>query len=463
MRLRVMGVLIVVLAVVAAACGGDDGGADADGNTTSTAPPDEGGGESSTSTSTTTTEAPVELTASWPGVTEDTIRLGFLEVDLETLVELELIDNNRGDPKVAIDALVAEVNERGGINGRKIELFFEKVLPIDTNDAEAACIRLTEDNEVFAVLGSFVGPTVGVDPCIPDLGETIMIGGAPTEADLERAKAPWLTTGMSSARALPAIIQLMSDEGHLDGTLGVVWAVEDESAALDIVLPELDRLGHDVAVTAAQIADAGDRRALATEWETLVEKLRTEGVDTVMLVLQSAGINGPNQLSLVGWEGEIAIVGPSVLTSIGITAQVPLEDLDGILGSMGATADEAYALPATQDCIDILEAAHPEITVVPSAEVPGGEEDWASALLVHCSRLRLFELIATAAGPDLTHDTFLAAAEGLGEIDLPGNPFTSLGPGKLDVSDSQRLATFDPTIGQFGGSAPAGDLIRVTG
>ncbi|NIR34753.1 MAG: hypothetical protein GWN79_00975, partial [Actinobacteria bacterium] len=68
----------------------------------------------------------------------------------------------------------------------------------------------------------------------------------------------------------------------------------------------------------------------------------------------------------------------------------------------------------------------------------------------HCTRLRLFEMIATAAGPDLTHESFVTAAESLGEIELPGNPFTSLGPGKLDTSDSLRLAVFDPELGQFG-------------
>jgi hypothetical protein len=151
------------------------------------------------------------------------------------------------------------------------------------------------------------------------------------------------------------------------------------------------------------------------------------------------------------------------VNTIGITAQVPLEDLTGMVGSMGPNADEIYALAATQECIDILEAGDPEITVVPSADVPVGERDWATPLIVHCARLRLFEMIATAAGTNLTHDTFRAAAEGLGEFELPGNPFASLGPGKLDASDSMRLATFDPTLGQFGGAAAVGDLIRVPG
>jgi hypothetical protein len=446
--------------LVTSACGGDDNGTTAEETSTSTtseAPPD-GDDEDGT----TTTAGPVELTASWPGVTEDTIRVGFLEVDMETLVEMGLIDNNRGDPKHVIDILVAELNARGGIHGREVEVFYENILPVSSTDAEAACLRFNEDNDVFAVLGSYVGPTIGVDPCITD-GGTIMIGGTPTPADLENANAPWLTTGAAAGRSLPALVELLHDEGRFVGPLGVVWASEDEGAALDVVVPDLDALGYDVAVKAVQTADAADRPQLAAQWETFVEKFRAEGVETVVLVQASAAINGANMLASLDFEGDVLVVSPGSLNTIGITAQVPLEELTGMVGSMGATADEIYALRATQECVDILEAGDPEITVVPSAEVPDGQRDWATPLIVHCARLRLFEMIAAAAGPDLTHATFVAAAEGLGEIELPGNPFASLGPGKLDASDSMRLATFDPTIGQFGGAAADGDLIRIPG
>ena len=452
MGMRIVAGAATALALMAGSCG-DEGVQPAP--PTSVTPTDD-----VASTSTTTR---VVLTDSWPGVTSDTIHLGIVDTDLQQLEDLGLIDNNQGDGELVVEALVDDLNARGGILGRRVEFSFELVLPINPADAEAACLRLTQDQQVFAVLGSFVGPTVGVDPCITDFGETIMIGGAPTAADLERARAPWLTTGMSAARALPAIVQLMSDEDVLEGGLAVVWAVEDEQSARDLVLPELDRLGHDVVVEAAQLADAGDRQALESEWSTLVERFRSEGVETVVLVQQSAGINGANHLALLDWEGETVIIGPAVLTSIGITAQVPREELAGVMGTMGPSGEEAYALPETQRCVDVLESAHPDITVTPADELAAGETDWSGPLLTHCTRLRLFEKIATAVGPDLTPERFRTAAEGLGEIDLPGIPFASLGPGKFDVSDTQRLAVFDPSIGEFGRAAPNGELVRVDG
>lgn len=464
MRAHKFTIGLVGLMMVVASCG-DDGGGDAGGEAEAATAESAAPTADSTSTEPTdaaaTTAASEELTASWAGVTEDTIRIGFLEIDMESLVEMGLVEDDRGDPKHVIDILVEELNARGGIHGRHVEVTYENVLPVGTTDAEAACLRLTEDADVFAVLGFFAGPATEANPCISDTGETIMIGGSPTPADQARARAPWLSTGMAATRALPAAMGLMHDEGMLVDPVAVVWATEDENAARELVLPELDRLGHDVALEVAQTAPAGDRPAMADEWATIDERMRADGINSIVLVEQSAMVNGTNQLTALGYDGKILVASHGLLGRIGVTAQVPVEDLEGIGGTMGSTREESWDLPATRECIEILEAGDPEITVVPSDEVAEGEFDWAYSLIPNCQRLRFFEMIADAAGPDLTHETFLAAAEGLGEIELPYLPLGSLGPGKLDAADGIRLATFDPTIEPTGDMTPVGDLIRV--
>ena len=469
MRLRGIGVLLVVFAFVAAACGSDDGDGEAttaestsssteadDATTTTTA-------ESTTTTteqSTTTTE-PVELTASWPGVTEDTIRLGFLDVDFLELADLGLYESNFGDPRVVIGALVDDLNARGGILGRQVESFVEIFLPISLTDAEETCLRLTEDNDVFAVLGAFAGPTESVDGCFTDLGETIKIGGAPSPEELERARAPWYVTDFRDDRSQPAAVNLLDQESAIVEPLAVVWGPEDDEAAQSVVIPELERLGYEVDVAVTMISDVGDRTALDAEWATIIERFRVDGINTAILVGSSGGINGANQLKRQGWEGEILLTNYELVDSIGGTAEVPLEDLEGIIGTKGATAEEAWALDATQDCVAVFEAANPDITVKPVTEVTDAETDWATPLIRHCMTLRLFEMIATAAGPELTHESFVAGADSLGEIALPEIPLASLSPGKIDATDGMRLATFDPTIGEQGRGAPASELVRV--
>ena len=77
----------------------------------------------------------------------------------------------------------------------------------------------------------------------------------------------------------------------------------------------------------------------------------------------------------------------------------------------------------------------------------------------YCRWIQAFTQVATAAGPDLTPETFLAAAEGLGDFKLPGLPFSSFGPGKYDADDSFRLSVFDMTIGEDGDLSPITDIL----
>ena len=62
--------------------------------------------------------------------------------------------------------------------------------------------------------------------------------------------------------------------------------------------------------------------------------------------------------------------------------------------------------------------------------------------MTHCSQLRLFELIASKAGPNLTHDTIRTAMESIPQASTPVCPYGSLLPGKADFCDAFRLSTY---------------------
>ena len=452
---------VLALGLLAAACGSSDAGDGDDLSATETSTTTSPTAATIDDTATTSTE-PVELTASWAGVTEDTIRLGFLDIDLETLLEMGLVDINQGDPQVVVDALVDELNDRGGILGRRVEAHLEIVLPIEPADAYVACLRLTDDADVFAVLGQFAGPAAEADPCVTDTGETIMIGGNPTPDQLQRARAPWPSIGMGAERRLTAAVELMHDDGLIGERVAVAYASEDQGMTDTIVIPELERLGYEIVERGVQDAAAGDTAAQAALWAIIVERFQASAIDTVVLVQSTAAHTGSNQLVVQGFDGQILIVDTfDTLESIGSSGVNPPEDLAGIIGTLGLTPQESFDLETTQECVRILEASDPEITVYPYNDVPEGAPNWVVNLFGMCSRLRLFELVATAAGADLNPDTFRAAAEGLGQIELPGNPFASLAPGKLDASDSLRLVVFDPTIDEDGGSSPYGPVVRV--
>ena len=80
----------------------------------------------------------------------------------------------------------------------------------------------------------------------------------------------------------------------------------------------------------------------------------------------------------------------------------------------------------------------------------------------YCRRMSLFEQVATAAGADLTPESFLAAAENLDQFSIPGMPFSSMGPGKTDVNDSFRLSVFNSESGSRGLIEPLTELTDTT-
>lgn len=189
-RVRIGGLLFVALALFAAACGDDDTATEPDPTTTTTtaAPddgePDETGTDETDGTGTddTETDPPVELTDSYRGVTEDSIKLGIVLFDTDAILDLG-VDVGYGDHAQHYQVVIDEMNEAGGILGRQIEPIYKFVSPVDPEEADRVCTELTEDDEVFAVLGTARPPENLL--CYTETADTPFIG-APT-GDLSNA------------------------------------------------------------------------------------------------------------------------------------------------------------------------------------------------------------------------------------------------------------------------------------
>ena len=78
-----------------------------------------------------------------------------------------------------------------------------------------------------------------------------------------------------------------------------------------------------------------------------------------------------------------------------------------------------WADPAIQDCIAIVEAAGEPTILDPNTRAPEEPENIVSVAAA-CRDDSLCVAIATAAGPELTNDSFRAAGEGLGDFHVPG-------------------------------------------
>ena len=464
--------ILVTLTVASAGCSsGDDG---ASGSTTSDVPsaeteapetgptttsaPVETGGSATTAppddaapTVTSTpvdTQAPVELTATARGVTADTITIGYSYIDFDELKALSLSDGGWGDQELQFQTAVDDLNARGGVNGRRLEVVYEPYSVLGTENAEAVCLELTDDHEVFAILGGFLGPAEAANTCIVGRGNTVLVGGVQSEERLADATAPWLSTRPLRTRQADVLLSLLESEGMLaDASVAVVASI-DADDVLDDVVASFEAAGVAPVEVLRSEAPIGDIVVENDVWATLAERIRDVGADTVLLVGNpSAGIRG---VAANGLDVDVWALDEESLTELGNT--VDIEDARGTLTVAGLDGQALWDDETMRACRETFAAAHPEVEIIDPVDLQAGDDDWPMGLSVGCRFLELFVLVAEAAGPDLTPDSFAAAAATqFEEFSIVGQPFSSLGPDKFDANDSFALVSFDPDMGDAGG------------
>ncbi len=399
----------------------------------------------------TTAGDPGELTASWTGVTADSIKLGLAGLDPDAVRSFGIEFTGPGSQQL-YTAWIAAQNERGGILGRNIELAFTPYLPIGDAQAEAACVALTEDEQVFAATGILLGDT---SLCITETHETPYIGifGQSAERDA-RAIAPFLAIEMADDRQRSAGVQTFIDEGLLsDVSVALYTEAQDVKVTDDVIRPMLEAAGVDVVVSQT-LDDFGDDTAAADQaLDTVVEKMRSENVDVVLNVSNFTGLMNAFQRN--GWFPELVLSTSAQAVSADFVSGSGIEDASMehviVAAPYIPTKEELLADPLFVACVEEYNASGQEPTI-DTASATGAS---LVSIANECAAFRLFVAAATGAGVDLTPTTFGEAAEALGEVQLPGVQYGSLGPDKHSVGDAIGVYDFDPEAKQMVPTGPA--------
>lgn len=387
---------------------------------------DGGDGAASPSKDTVTEEAPADPRA--PGVTDDAIKVGITFVDLVAIRDFTDLDH--GDYEAAYRALIDDLNEAGGVNGRMIEPVFAPINPIGTDAADAACVQLTEDEDVFAVLGFFQADTV---LCVNDVHETAVVGGAMSDDRLARSKAPWFTTEPGGDTVHDAI-RTLAEEGLLDGKLGVVATTQGEVELREAGEPLLAELGIEPLEVAVIDAPEDDQAAANAAVGVIAERFRSAGVEKVLLYGQ-AGLPWLNGAAPLDFRPQLLV---SEVNSVLGYASDPAKDvtlLDDAVSVSPFQADGASFHPSLVPCFEIIEArTGVKIPTPDEVKAAGDGRELFVAPFTACRTMALFRAILEAAGDELDYGTFRAAGEGLGELDVPGypDPFTYGPPPSAD-------------------------------
>jgi Periplasmic binding protein len=384
-----------------------------------------------------TTEVP---TGPSPGVTDDTVKVGITYVDLDAV--RQFVDLDQGDYEAAYQAVIDGINADGGINGRKIEPVFAKVSPLGTEPAEAVCTELTEDEDVFAVVGFFQDDAV---LCPIGVHETAAIGGVMTKERFDQAAAPWFTTESGEDSDVDAV-EAMAEAGQLDGKLGVYASILSESQ-LPAIEAKLDELGIEPVDSAVLDAPQDDITAQNQATGVIAERFKSKGIDKI-LVVGSAAVPIANGFAPLDYRPKLLFT-----SQVSVEAYTNGNDPDTSMfegAVLGAIDNQLYAEDAMQDCLALVEDATGEKIPDPETIDPSDPNPFVSASAA-CRNISLFAAIAKAAGKDLNYGSFQSAGEGLGKVHLPGAE-TDYDYGPYPARDGDQamyLWDWDPAEGRF--------------
>lgn len=378
-----------------------------------------------------------------PGVTDTSVKVGVTYVDLASLGNVVTIDH--GDYESSYQALFDAINEEGGIHGRTIEAVFAPVNPVGTDSSEAACVELTQDEEVFVIVGFFLDDSV---LCPLETHETAVIGPSQTPERLARARAPWFSTAGSSDFQ-NEIVRAMAEAGEFDGTLGVFGGPAEEDQLNDEILPLLEELGIEVAETAVVDAPPDDVNAINAATGVIAERFRASGVDQVLIV-GTAGLTWASGTEAMDYRPQLLLTDSnSILAFASDAAGNDLSILeDAVAGNLYGGPQNLYELPAMQECVATIEE-HGGSVPEPDT-VPEGEGDLWVAGFTACRDITLLRALLEEAGEDLNYGTLVAAADGL-EVDLPTQPEPHVygPPPAADGDPTPYLYDWDPEEADF--------------
>jgi hypothetical protein len=373
-------------------------------------------GDSDDSAATTTsTAADKTATGPAPGVTDDAIKIGVTYVDTSSLSAVNL-NYDLGDHKAVYTALFDDINKSGGINGRMIEPVFAPIDPTGPASAEAACVKLTEDDDVFLVTGFFLADTV---TCPLDAHATAVVGGGMTEERLARAKAPWLAW-LPGNDATEQAVREFDKRGALDKRVAVYATSQDSENMNKYVLPTLADLGVKPVETAVMDAPVSDTAAIQTNVNLIAERFKAAKADTIVVVgpagatwLQYNNGDYRPQLLFTDFAAPRAFA-----TNKSTTDTSPLNDS---LTAGGYGPDQArFDEPAMQACIKTLKDAGIE-TPTPAASKDDPSNQPYQAAFQACPDVAVTRAWLEAAGKNLNYGTLAAAIDGL-TVHIPGDP-----------------------------------------
>ena len=380
---------------------------------------------------------PVELIASYQGVTESEIAIGVAAIDIEMLASLG-IDLSPFPVENFYAALSDDLNQRGGVHGRDVAVHVSLFFPLGATPNEETCLELMEDKKVFVVIGQFIEDYA---LCITETYGHPYVGhfGENTERQ-SRSNGLFFATEMNQTAMRVGGVVEMIRAGDLDGrNVGIYYEAPPDKEYADAVKPLLEDAGISVAGVYPRGAPTGDTVADQEATDNISHRMQADGVD---LILNLSNVHGIIQSTeRIGWDVPIALTNGQAADRTTISDDLSLTD-ESLARTFAVTTykpspEEAAADPGVQQCINAYEERFGDEPLdLADSEVVLG-------ITTHCRAFVLTIKILEAAGGNITPETFRVAGEGLGTIDLPAMAGATLSPDKHSAGSHVQRYEYD--------------------
>ena len=382
-------------------------------------------------------------TATETGVTADTIKLGMLILNVGNVERLGIaVGVNPEQQRQAWRAYIAEVNEAGGIHGRTIEPVFKEYDVTQNDSQRAACLAMTEDHKVFAVLD--IALITAHALCVADEHETPLITLQPMPREAyAKSDGRLFTLFAEGGRTWRNVANDLHGRGALRGkTIGILGdTAPGNPETLKTLEEELGALGYKVAHR-SKLASDGTTAQLpqaASQIPVEVQAMRRANVDLVLMATGNlTGTQFVQNADSQGYRPKYVVADWFNGYSDTYVQNMP-DSFDGTLITTNRTGEFRTDRPEPETekrCRSIYERR--------SGEKLDRSTIAYNSTLRLCTLLDVFVRGANAATVNLTRGSLSSGLQGLGQLSLSSFGGGSYRPGKFDAADLIRTARFDP-------------------
>ena len=319
-----------------------------------------------------------------------------------------------------IQLRVDEINEQGGIHGRKIRLLVEDN-GYDPKKAVLAAQKLVTQDKVF-LIASHIGTPMN-NATMPLMFEKGVINWMPLSAGREMFDPPHKLKFASVASYYDTMRMNVASLFKEKGAKLACTLYQDDDYGLEVVRGAEQGL-KDIGMT---MGEKTTYKRGATDFSSQVARLKASGCDFLVLgTIIRETIGAIAEAKKTGWT-------PTVIGS-----QATYTDLIHKLGGKGM--DGFYAVSTVY--FPYLDVAQQPLRFWANKYKTKFGDDPSTYSTGGYATIEMFVRAAQKAGPNLTTDSFVKAMETMGEIpaDLFGNPPMSFSATKRLGSALSRLS-----------------------